>query len=105
MQVRLVWTVDFYAMHFTCNIKILQTVNERICYLRLKTKRFSCSLVNVHAPTNEKLEEIKEDFCNLLEHSINQIVNLDIKIILGNFNAKVGKENIYKPTIDKQKFT
>ena len=46
----------------------------------------------------KKTEEMKEDFYNLLEQSINQIANLDIKIILGDFNAKVGKENIYKPT-------
>ena len=43
------------------------------------------------------MEEIKE-FYNLLEQNINQIANSDIKIILGDFNAKVGKENIYKPS-------
>ena len=67
--------------------------------MRLKTKWFSCALINVHAPTNKKPEEIKEDFYNLLEHSINRIANSDVKIILGDFNAKVGKENMYKPTI------
>ena len=35
-------------------IKDFKIINERICYLRLKTKWFSCSLINVHAPTNEK---------------------------------------------------
>jgi len=29
-------------------------INERICYLRLKVKRFSCTLINVHAPTHKK---------------------------------------------------
>ena len=55
-------------------------------------------MINVHAPTNEKMEEVKEEFYNLLEQNINQIANPDIKIILGDFNAKVGKEDIYKPT-------
>jgi hypothetical protein len=41
----------------------------------------------------------KEDFYNLLEQNINQIARSDIKIILGDFNAEVGKESIYKPTI------
>jgi len=67
--------------------------------LRLKAKWFSCSLINVHAPTNEKTEEIKEEFYNLLEQNINQIARSDIKIILGDFNAKVGKESSYTPTI------
>ena len=52
--------------------------------------------------TNEKLEEIKEEFYNLLEQSINQIPNLGIKVILGDFNAKVGKEDIHKPTIGNE---
>jgi len=67
--------------------------------LRLKAKWFSCTLVNVHAPTNEKTEEVKEELYNLLEQNINQIANSDIKIIFGDFNAKVGKEDIYKPTV------
>jgi len=29
---------------------------------------------------------------------MNQIAGSDIKIILGDCNAKVGKESIYKPT-------
>ena len=70
-------------------------INERICCLRLKAKWFSCTLVNVHATTNESPEEIKEEFYNLIEQNINQIATSDIKIILGHFNTKIGKENIY----------
>jgi hypothetical protein len=33
---------------------------------------------------------------------MNQIARWDIKIILGDFNAKVGKESIYKPTIGNE---
>ena len=40
-------------------------MNEKICCLTLKTKWFSCTLINVHAPTSEKTEEIKEEFYNL----------------------------------------
>jgi len=68
----------------------------------IKTKWFSCTRINVHAPTNEKTEEIKEEFYNLLEQNINQIARLDIKIIPGDFNAKVGKESMYKPTIGNE---
>ena len=46
----------------------------------------------------KKTEEVKEEFYNLLEQNINQIANSDFKILLGDFNVKVGKENIYKPT-------
>jgi len=70
--------------------------------LRLKAKWFSCTLINVRAPTNEKAKVMKEEFYNLLEQNINQIANSNIKIILGDFNAKVGKEDIYKPTIGNE---
>ena len=70
--------------------------------MRLKAKWFSCTLINVHAPTNEKMEEIKEEFYILLEQNINEIVRLDIKIILGDFEAKGDKESIYKPTMHNE---
>jgi len=59
-------------------------------------------LINVNTPTNEKPEEVREEFYNLLEQNINQIANSDIKIILGDFNAKVGNEDVYKPTIGNE---
>ena len=85
----------FYGSgEFLKYVKDFKIINERICCLRLKVKWFSCTLINVHAPTNEKTEEIREKFCNLLEQNINPIARADIKIILGDFNAKFGKESI-----------
>ena len=93
----------FYVSgEFLKYVKDFKIINERICCLRLKAKWFSCTLINVHAPTNEKTEEIKEEFYSLLEQNINQTARSDIKIILGDFNAKVGKESIYKPTIGNE---
>ena len=52
-------------------VKNFKTINERLCWLSIKAKWFSCTLVNVHAPTNEKTEETKEEFYNLLEQNMN----------------------------------
>ena len=84
------------------NVKDFKIINERICCVRLKATWFSCTLINVYAPTNEKTEEIKEEFYNLLEENVNQIARSDINIILGDFNAKVCKESVYKPTIGNE---
>ena len=74
----------FYVRgEFLKNVKDFKIINERICYFRLKAKWFSCTLIKVHASTNEKTEEVKEEFYNLLEQYINQTANSDIKIILG----------------------
>ena len=48
------------------------------------------------------MEEIKEEFYSLLEQNINQTARSNIKIILGDFNAKVGTEDIYNPTIGNE---
>ena len=37
-----------------------------------------------------------------MKQNINQIARSDIKIILRDFNTKVGKESIYKPTIGNE---
>ena len=45
----------FYVRRrFLKHVKDFKIINERICYLRLKAKWFSCTLINVHAPTNER---------------------------------------------------
>jgi exonuclease III len=49
-----------------------------------------------------KMEEVKEELHNLLEQNINQTANSDSKIILGDFNAKVVKVGIHKPTIGNE---
>jgi len=43
-------------------VKDFKIIDERICYLRLKAKWFSCTLINVYAPTNKKADEIKKNF-------------------------------------------
>jgi hypothetical protein len=57
------------------------------------------TLINGHVPTNENTEETIGEFYNLLEQNVNQVASSDIQIILEDFNAKVGKDSIYKPTI------
>ena len=74
---------EFYVKgEFLKYVKGFKIISERICYLRLKAKWFSCTSIHVHAPTNEKTDQIKEEFYNLLQQNINQIANSDIKIIL-----------------------
>ena len=46
-----------------------------------------------------KNEEVNEEFCNLSEKNVHQIPT---EIILGDFNAKFGKETLYKPTIGNE---
>ena len=76
-----------------------QAINERICVLRLKGKWFNITLINAHAPTEEKPDEDKDEFYLSLEDQVDSSPRQDIKIILGDFNAQVGREEAFRPFI------
>jgi hypothetical protein len=42
--------------------------------------------------------DINDSFYEELGHIFDQFPRLDMKILLGDFSAKVGRENIFKPT-------
>ena len=70
--------------------------NERLSKLRLKGKFNNITLINVYAPTEEKTDEIKEQFYNDLQHVIDNIPKSDTIIVMGDFNAKLGKEQVFR---------
>jgi hypothetical protein len=56
----------------------------------------------VHVPSEENSDELKDSFCEALEQGFYHFPKYYIKILLGDFNAKVGRENIFKPTIGNE---
>ena len=73
-----------------------KAINDRLCTLRMRGKFFNISLINVHAPTEDKEEEEKDLFYGRLARTIDACPRHDLKIILGDFNAKVGREPMYR---------
>ncbi|XP_050502575.1 craniofacial development protein 2 isoform X2 [Diabrotica virgifera virgifera] len=78
-----------------------QAINERICKLRIKTHFFNITLINVHCPTNEQEEDTKVAFYQDLERIYDSIPRNDIKMVIGDTNAKIGKEEEYIGVIGK----
>jgi hypothetical protein len=56
--------------------------------------------VNVHATTEDKIDDIKDRFYEELEHVKFQKYHMNI--LLGDFNAKISREDIFKPTIGNE---
>ena len=56
----------------------------------------------MHAPSEEKSDSSKHSFYEELEQAFDHFPKYDMKILLGDFNAKVGRENIFKPTIGNE---
>jgi hypothetical protein len=59
-------------------------------------------VLTVHAPTEDKVDDIKNRFNRELEHVLDRFPKYHMKILLEDFNAKVGKEDIFKPTIGNE---
>jgi len=76
------------------NILSFEPYNERLCKLWIKGKFNNLPIISVHAPTEEKTDEEKEKFHEDLQIVHNKIPKHDIVIILGNLNAKIGKEDV-----------
>ncbi|XP_054089054.1 craniofacial development protein 2-like [Zeugodacus cucurbitae] len=76
-------------------------VDERLATIRIKARFFNISLICAHAPTEEKDEVIKDTFYERLERTYERCPRHDVKIVLGDFNARVGKEGVFGTTVGK----
>jgi hypothetical protein len=59
-------------------------------------------VLNVHAPTEDKCDYTKDSFYEEQEHVFNQFPKYHLKILVGDFDAKVGREDISKQTIGNE---
>jgi hypothetical protein len=56
----------------------------------------------VHVPCEDKNDEEKDSYYEELGCVFDQFSMYDMKILLGGFNVKVGRENIFKPTVGNE---
>ena len=78
-----------------------EPISERLCMLRIKGKFHNISIICAHAPTLDSDDEEKDIFYTQLERTYDNIPAYDMKIVLGDFNAKVGREDHFSGTIGK----
>lgn len=93
-----------FAVHRTLvpYIKNFNPVSERISILTINTNPINVCIINVHAPTEVKDDNEKDVFYDELTKTFESITGNVIKIVLGDFNAKCGREPQYFPSIGKE---
>jgi PhoPQ-activated pathogenicity-related protein len=70
----------------------VEFVSDRMLYIILRGPWFHIILPNnVHAPTRDKIDEMIHSFYEGLENIFDKFPKCHMKMLLGNFNSKVGK--------------
>ena len=80
-------------------VKRVEVVSNRMSYIVLRGHWCNIIVLYVHAPSEEKSDYSKDSFYLELGHIFYHFPKYHMKILLGDFNTKVGRENIFKMTI------
>jgi exonuclease III len=83
-------------------VKRVEFVSDRMSCIILRGCWCSIFVLNVHAPTEDKTDDGKDSFYRELGRVFDKFPKYHMKILLGDFNAKVGREDIFKPTIGNE---
>jgi hypothetical protein len=75
-------------------VKRVEFVSDRMSYIILRGCWFHIIVLNVHAPARDKIDDVKDSFYEKLERIFDKFPKYLMEILLGNFNAKVGREDI-----------
>jgi hypothetical protein len=70
-----------------------------VSYIILRGYWFHIIVLDIHAPTEDKIDDVKDSFYKELEHVFSKFPKYHTKILLGEFNSKVGKKKLFKWTI------
>jgi hypothetical protein len=79
--------------------KRVEFVCDRLSYTVLSGRWCHIIILKVYVPTEDKTDHVKDSFYQELERVFDKFPNQHIKILLADFNAKVGREDIFNPTI------
>ena len=94
----------FFFVHrrIVSAVKSVEFVSDRLSYIVLIDRWRNIIVVNMHTLSEEKSDESKDSFYVELEQVFDHFPKYHTKMLLGDFNAKVGRENIFKPTIGQE---
>jgi hypothetical protein len=75
-------------------VKMVECISDRMSYIILRGGWFHIIVLTVHAPTEDKPDDVKDSFYEELERIFDKFPKYHMKILLGDFSATVGREDI-----------
>jgi hypothetical protein len=69
-------------------VKRVEFVIDRMSYIILRCRWCYIIILNVHAPTEDKTDEVKDSFYEELERVFDKFPKYHMTILLGDFNAE-----------------
>jgi exonuclease III len=84
-------------------VKRVEFVSDRMSYIILRGPWCHIIVLNVHALAEDKNDDVKDSFYEEVERVFDKFPKYRMKILLGDFNVKVGREDIFKPTIGNER--
>jgi hypothetical protein len=78
-------------MRIISAVKRVEFISDRMSYIILSGGWCHIIILNVHAPIEDKTDYVKDSFYEELERLFDKFPKYRMKILLGDFSAKVGK--------------
>jgi hypothetical protein len=73
-------------------VKRVEFVSDSMSYFILRHRGCHIIVLNVHAQTNDKIDDVKDSFYMELKCVFDKVPKYHMKMVLVEFNAKVGKK-------------
>jgi exonuclease III len=80
-------------------VRRAEFVSDRTSHIILRGRWCNIVVLNVHAPCEDKSDDVKDSFYEELGCVFDQFPRYDMRILLGDINAKIGREDISKLVI------
>jgi hypothetical protein len=95
----------FVHKRITSAVKTVEFVSDRMSHIILTGGWCHIIVLNVHAPTQDKIGDVMNSLYEELERVFDNFPTYHMKILLGHFSAKVGKENIFNQQLGMNVYT
>jgi hypothetical protein len=93
---------EFFIQHgILSTVKGAEFVGDRMSHIVLRDRWCNIIVLNAHTPSEEKSDDSKDSF-DKEDQVSHHIPKYKMKILLGDFNAKLGREDIFKLIIGNE---